>query len=234
MTSGRSRWAVLWLVLVLPACTVPGAHRERTLPAPDGPDLSDTAAKRDDVHLSLIRDMIASRQYYAALAHIQAQQAAVGADNPELKLLEADTRRNLGEYGRAEALYKALLKGALRGHALHGLGLLRAHEGNLGQAIADLRQAAQALPTDVDVRNDYGYALMQSGDYASAFPQLSTAAELAPRERRSRRNLVILMYLMNRPTDAQQLATRSGLDGTQLQQLQQQARVMQNQKHTTD
>lgn len=222
------------LVLALAACSVPGPHRERTLAAPDGADLADTAAKRDEVHISLIRDMLAAKQYYAALAHIQAQQATLGKENPELKLLEADTRRNLGEYERAEVLYKTLLNGPLRGHALHGLGLLRAHQGNLPQAVADLRQAAQALPTDVDVRNDYGFALMQAGDYAGAFPQLSTAAELAPRELRSRRNLVMLMYLMDRPADAQQLAARSGLDSAQLLQLQQQARLMQNQEHTAE
>ncbi|HEU0197173.1 MAG TPA: tetratricopeptide repeat protein [Nevskiaceae bacterium] len=227
------------LVLCLPllglaGCAVPGGHHpagphEHASAAPDG-NLSDTALKRNDVHLTLIRDMIANGQYYAALAHIQAQEQVPGGDTQTLKLLEADTRRNLGQYTAARSLYEALLNGPLNGQALHGLGLLYAHEGDLTRAIADLKQSAKELPTDVDVRNDLGYALMQAGDYQAALPQLSTAAQLAPSELRSRRNLIILMYLMDRPSDAARLAARSGLDRTQLLKLRQQARTMQNQK----
>lgn len=232
MIRARLIFALL-VAATLAGCALPGGHRPAgsSVLGPDpGNSLADTNNKLGGVHLTLIRDMLANGQYYAALAHIQAARQDAGPGNLQLRLLEADTRRNLGQNKHAEKLYLSLLGTAMNGQALHGLGLLRAHQGNLPQAIADLEKAAQELPTKADIRNDLGYALMQAGNYQAAFPQLSTAAELQPHAMRSRRNLIILMYLMGRPTDAARMGAKSGLDHAQLQQLEQQARTMQNQQ----
>lgn len=226
--------AALVMAVTLTACSVPGGHRPAvpSLRATDaGNSLADSNNKRGGVHLTLIHEMINNGQYYAALAHIQAAQKDAGPNDLRLQLLEADTRRELGQHKRAERLYLSLLGSAVDGQALHGLGLLRAHEGNLPQAIADLKKAAQELPTNAKIRNDLGYALMQVGQYHAALPQLSTAAQLEPHQLRSRRNLIMLMYLMGHPTDAAQLGSQSGLNPAQLKTLEKQARAMQN-KHT--
>ena len=212
--------------LVLTACSMPGAHQNPAAPA-DESGLAPTASKRNEVHLSLIRDMISHGQYYAALAHIEDEKKSTGNGDLQLRLLEADTRRELGQTAQARALYQSLKGTSMQGQAEHGMGLLYARQGRLDEAIQALRQSSAALPTDVDIRNDLGYALMQAGLYGQAMPQLSTAAELAPDQLRSRNNLIILMYLMGNERAAVQLAQRSGLDQQALLKLRQDARNIQ-------
>lgn len=218
-------------LLTISACSMPGAHHNPADPG-DESALAPTQSKRDEVHLTLIHDMISHGQYYAALAHIEDEKKSVGEDDIQLRLLEADTRRELGQTDRARALYQSLKGTAMQGQAEHGMGLLYAREGRLDEAIKSLRQSSEALPTDVDIRNDLGYALMQAGQYGQAMPQLSTAAELAPDQLRSRNNLIILMYLMGNERAAVQLAQRSGLDQQALLKLRQDARNIQAQQRS--
>lgn len=205
--------AVIVLAALLGACSGVGGRS-----APESGSLASPDAKKDQVHLELIRSMLDHGQYYAALAHIEDQRRTAG-DSPPLQLMEADARRELDQFDRAQALYQGLLAGPLAGQAYHGLGLLYAERGDLADGIAALRQAAERLPTDAGVRNDLGYALMQDGQYRAAMPELATAAELEPDRVRSRKNLIMLMFLMGDPAAAQRLATQAGLGAGDLQKL---------------
>jgi len=232
MKLSASVFAIIVMSAALSACSLPGGHSDPNAPATANDGLSDTAAKRNNVHLSLIRDMISRGQYYAALAHIEDEKKSVGPDDVQLRLLEADTRRELGQVDQARTLYESLMRTSMQGQAEHGIGLLYARQGQMDKAISSLRQAVDALPTDVDIRNDLGYALMQAGRYDQAMPQLSTAAELAPNQLRSRNNLIILMYLMGNDAAAMKLAQRSGLDAQSLARLRQDARNIQSQQRS--
>jgi Flp pilus assembly protein TadD len=171
-------------------------------------------ADDSDVHTDLIRGMLEKQQYYAALAHIEDQKRASGGTR-ELKLLEAETRRKLGQSLPAEKLYKELLTTEYDGDAQHGLGLLYAAR-DLNGAVQHLRLAVQRRPTDVLFRNDLGYALMVSGRYKEALPELATAVELDQTGQLSRNNLIMLLLLTKDEARARQVARDSGVSDDEL------------------
>jgi Flp pilus assembly protein TadD len=216
----RRLWALIPLML-LSACTTlhsGDAAAEKT--ENQAPHL-----KEGEIHADLIRQMLSNGQYYAALAHIEDQKRSGGSD--ELTLLEADARSHLGQQAQADALYRKLLTTKYAGQAYHGLGLLYAAT-DLDGAIRNLRIAVERVPTDVDFRNDLGYALMEAGRYTEAMPQLSTAAELAPSQVKSRNNLIILMMLVGNETAVQRLAQGQGsmMTPERMQQLRDSAQLI--------
>ncbi|TAJ50618.1 MAG: tetratricopeptide repeat protein [Nevskiaceae bacterium] len=213
------------LLLLLPALVGLNACTGlRTLDNPIGSGKSEASSSEAALYLDAVRSLMAQGQFYAALAHIQEDRRAHG-DSPELRLLEADARRNLGQPREAEALYRGLLNGPQAGAAKHGLGRLYASR-DLATAIRYLREASLLRPTDVDVRNDLGYALMQAGRYREAKPELATAAELAPGEAKGRNNLLILLILMRDEAAVRRIADQSGLDATALARLRAQAQSL--------
>lgn len=185
-------------------------------------------AKVQQIKSDAVRALLDQGQYYAALAHIEEQKRAL-PDSPDLIYLEAEARRHLRQRVQAEALYKRLMAGPLEGKAWHGLGLLTAPN-DLEAAIRSLRNAATKLPTDVEIRNDLGYALMEAGRYTEALPELSTAAELAPSQLKSRNNLIILMLLTGNQAGADQMAKQSGATPETVKQLRNQAQSIRSQQ----
>ena len=214
------RWIPLLACCALVAC-VADPHRSPSDVPAEKLDPQTVQAKSAQIHLDLIRDMIANGQYYAALAYLQDAKQH-GNDDVEVRLLEADTRRHLGQNTEAEALYRRLLGGPVAGPAYHGLGMLYV-KSNLGFAIANMRRAAQISPTDPDIRNDLGRALMEAGRYNEAMPELSTAAELAPNAVKSRKNLIVLMLVTGDEARALAVAQQSGVTPADLQKLRAQA-----------
>lgn len=210
------RWMSLPLVaasLALVGCAALG------LPAQKAAEI--TPASESALYLEAVRVLIAQGQYYAAVAHIQQDRLTHG-DTLELRLLEADARRNLKQNKTSEALYQSVLRagpqGALAGKARHGLGLLYAPV-DLVASLKELREAARLKPTDAAIRSDYGYALMQARRFAEARVELSTAAELAPDSIAARNNLLILLYAQGDAAGAQKLATAAKVDAALLARL---------------
>lgn len=185
-------------------------------------------AKVRQIKSDAVRALIEQGQYYAALAHIEEQKQVV-PDSPELIYLEAETRRHLRQREQAEVLYRRLMGGPMEGRAWHGLGLLTAPN-DLDAAIRSLRNASAKLPTDVEIRNDLGYALMEAGRYTEALPELSTAAELAPSQLKSRNNLIILMLLTGNQAGADQMAKQAGATPETVKQLRSQAQAIRSQQ----
>lgn len=211
-------WTAGLLALLLAGCTAPHAVERRI---DRGEDLPVNDPQRDrQVHLDLIRRMLEQNQNYAALAHIQALQAQ-GNDN-QLRLLEADTRRKLGQNASAQALYTALLPTAYAAPAYHGLGLITAQT-DPAQSLDYLRRAVRLQPTSIEMRNDLGYALMLARRYPEAMTELSTAVELDPQGSKSRNNLVILMILMRDEASVQRLVREAQIDAATLADLRRRA-----------
>lgn len=221
------RAGLLLATLLLSACA---ANRPSPRPPPPDdykPDVADPQ-KVQQIRGDVIRGLLDKGQYYAALAHIEEQKQSV-SDSAELIWLEAETRRHLLQTAQADALYRRLVGGALEGKAYHGLGLMYAKT-DLDGAIRNLRNAAMRLPTDVEIRNDLGYALMEAGRYTEALPELSTAAELAPSQLKSRNNLIILMLLTGNQNGADRLAQQSGTTPDTLKMLREQAQGIRQQQ----
>jgi len=179
----RCFWAPL-PVLLLVACSTSTTHGGGSAPQPP-PEQQAPHLNPDEIHADLIRQMLDNGQYYAAL-------------------LEADARGHLGQVAQADALYRQLLGTRYAPQAYHGLGRLYVKT-DLDGAIRNLRKAVEGAPTDVDFRNDLGYALMEAGRYTEAMTELSTAAELAPNQLKSRHNLIILAMLMGNEGAVQRL-----------------------------
>lgn len=162
------------------------------------------------VYADLIQRMLARGQFYAALAHIE-QTRLEGGERPRLTLYEAQALYGLGELERARAAYAQLLRGPLAPEAQHGLGLALADD-DPGQALAWFAAAVRGRPTDIGMRNDYGYALMRAGRYREARMQLATAVELAPDDARARNNLLLLLMVLGDETAARRMAAETGLE----------------------
>lgn len=166
-------------------------------------------ATDESVHVDLIRKMLDQQQYYAALAHIQQQQRLSG-NSDQLRYLEAEAHRQLGQTAAAEALYRGLLNGKLAGDAYHGLGLLYAGR-NLNTSVQYLREATRRNPTDAGARNDLGYALLRAGRYSEAMPELSTAVELEPTNDQPRNNLLLLLMLTGDEAGVKRVVNEAGI-----------------------
>ncbi|MEQ1439611.1 tetratricopeptide repeat protein [Fontimonas sp. SYSU GA230001] len=182
------------------------------------------AAESRRVYTDLIRSMLEQRQYYAALAHVQERQRE-GGDRDELRYLEAEARRGLGQFEAADALYKGLLRSPQAARAYHGLGLLHAGR-DLNAAAFYLREAAQRAPTDADVRNDLGYALLRAGRHAEAMTELATAVELAPDSEKARNNLILLLLVRGDEAAVGRVVRDAAVAPETVSRLRQQARML--------
>lgn len=212
--------------LLLAACaTTQNKHPD---PPPDALDNAAPHLKSEEIHADLIQQMLDQGQYYAALAHIEDQKRNGG--NDQLNLLEADARRHLGQQAQAEMLYRGLLGSPYSAQAYHGLGMLYV-DTDLDGAIRNLHRAVERAPTNVDFRNDLGYALMTAGRYTEAMPELSTAAELAPSQARGRKNLIVLMLLVGNEGAAQRLAQESAVTADGMRQLRDSAQAIRNRQN---
>jgi Flp pilus assembly protein TadD len=210
------RAEVLLLALLLSACALPHPVIRDEPPAAVTPDR--------EVYTDLIRGMLQQGQFYAALAHIQEQQVKQGGSD-ELTYLEAEARRKLGQPAAAEALYQSLLRSDYAGQAEHGLGLLYADR-DLGAAVQHLRTAVQRRPTDIDARNDLGYALMMSGRYSEALPELATAVELDRGSDKARNNLIVLLILSGDEAGVRRVVADAQVPAATLARLRQQAQSL--------
>lgn len=221
----KSRVALLLVAvsIALTACASAGSRQiERRIDR--GEDLPASDPTRDrQVHLDLIQRMLDQDQNYAALAHIETLQRQ--GNDSQLRLLEADTRRKLGQYPQAQQLYTALLNSSYSAQAYHGLGLIAARS-NPTVSLDYLQRAVRLAPTNIEMRNDLGYALMLSRRYSEALPQLATAVELDPGSSKSRNNLLILMMLMRDEASVQRIVRESQVDAATLADLRKRAGSM--------
>jgi Flp pilus assembly protein TadD len=135
-----------------------------------------------------------------------------------LLLLHAQVLSKLDRKDQAEQEYRQLLSSAFGGEARHGLGLLYASK-NHAVSLQYLRQAAQLRPTDPDIRNDYGYALLTGGQYPAARLQLATAYELDSAVDKYRNNYLLALLILNDETEIERVRRRSEISDKVMQNL---------------
>jgi Flp pilus assembly protein TadD len=75
-------------------------------------------------------------------------------------------------------------------------------------------------------RNDLGYALMVSGRYKEALPELATATELDQGNQLSRNNLITLLLLTKDEARAKQVAQNSGVSDEEMAGLRRKAQSL--------
>lgn len=172
------------------------------------------------VRLALVRQQMAAGKYHAALAHLD----GIGSDAPEALLLRARASRAIADDNAATASYRALLHTCMKAYGYQGLGTLAADRGDLTEALAQLQQARQLAPTDADVRNDYGFALLAAGEIDAALGEFRTAVELQTGDRIALSNLVVTLFIAGRDEEARTLATGHALGTADIETLAQRAR----------
>ncbi|MDD5247398.1 MAG: hypothetical protein PHY45_00335 [Rhodocyclaceae bacterium] len=183
----------------------------------------------DLTRLAMIRKLLDTGHPYAALAHLDATgMKGIGVDD-----LRADALRRIGHSAEAQALYQGLLTTCLAGAGHHGLGLLAGEAGRLGESVDHLRQARLALPADVRVRSDLGYALLLSGDLEAAKFEFLTAQDLDPEDPKAALNLVLLFYRQGDTARAEAVAQRYHVGADELTRLRDTAAQLAPQQHDT-
>jgi Flp pilus assembly protein TadD len=169
--------------------------------------------------LGLIRQMLTAGKPHAAIAYLDAAHL----DVPQAALLRADGLRQTGREEEADRIYRKLLSSCVGGYAYQGLGLSASNAGKWRDAVAHLKAASAALPVDAAVRNDYGYALMLTGDHQTALHEFLTAIELAPNQRRAAHNLLLLLSRTGEDDKAAAFAEKVGISAEELAGIRQMA-----------
>jgi len=213
--------------LLLAGC---GKHVAYKQP-PIEPSLVETPQDDRGMYLDLLRQMQVQGAYFASLAHIDAFRQRFG-DSPELRILLADALRETGDGGGAASIYTTLTKGPQAAPAWHGLGLVAANAGDLGNAEVALRKAVNADPLNTRYLGDLGYALLHSGQLQAARAPLAKAAELAPDNVRAISNLALWALMSGQPAVAESMIQRANLPQAARQEIQRLAQSLRQQAAT--
>ncbi|MDO9422612.1 MAG: hypothetical protein Q7T40_00260 [Methylobacter sp.] len=172
-----------------------------------------------NVKLDLIRRLIDNGKLYAALAHLEAARS----DSRQSAYLRAEILRQTDRSEQAAPLYRELLGGCMAGKGYHGLGLIAGRDSKISEAIAYLQKAAIALPTDVRVRNDLGYALLLGRQFDAARNEFLTALELDGGDSLAATNMVLLLSVTEKKQEMQAFAAHMNMDPEIVTQLRAQA-----------
>lgn len=222
-------------LLVLGGCASSGntganaaqrADVQTQLAQKEAADRPSVLADNRATHVQLVTQMQQKGLYFASLAHIDALQQRWGTD-AELDILRADALRQTGQTANARTVYSQLLATPMKARAAHGLGLLAGRAGDFQDAVGFLQQATQAAPTDADVLNDLGFALMQHGRRADARLPLMKASELASDNPRIWSNVVLFLTLDGQAKQAMDLAESRQLSASARHQIIEVARSIQ-------
>lgn len=180
---------IVLTALLLGACS----SQQHVAKAPvNGGELCYQESDKDrSVRLDLIRQLVGEGQYYSALAHLEREQF----DSEGARFLVAESLRKTGQLDSALGEYKTLQKGCLRALGHLGSGKILAVKGKLGEALPQLKLARDMLPTDANIRNDYGFALLASGEFIAAQQEFVTAIQLENNHSIAVRNLVLSLIL---------------------------------------
>lgn len=222
--------AAMWMLATVAVAVSAGCasgQRRQMQQIVDSEVRTETPESRRELHADLIRGMLDSGQFYAAIAHIQAQAQENGS-TPQLRLFEAEARRQLGQNAEAQAIYRELLKTRdYQADAYYGLGLISART-DLRTSVWQLQQAVQRRPANADMRNDLGYALILARRYPEALNELATAVELEGGrvDSKARNNLVLLMLVTGDEPAVNRLVRETGMSPETLSGLRRRAQSL--------
>ncbi|MEX1200225.1 MAG: hypothetical protein WEB02_05490 [Methylophaga sp.] len=215
-------WLIIVTSLLLNACVAiaPGetsysANSKQT--ACGNPPSNDTALRLD-----MVQQLMADGRMHAALAHLD----ELDSDATQATYLRAEILRQSDRSEQAKRLYQQLTNSCFAGQGHHGLGLIAGRNQQLAEAELQLAKAAELLPVNARIRNDYGYALLITGKFDSARHEFLTAMQLDDANRLAETNMVILLFLQDQPEKARSFANKLNMDSQTLADLQLQAKAL--------
>lgn len=183
------RLSLLFAIFLVAACS--NTTRVSAVPLDQGESCYQESDADKNVRLDLIRQQVSEGQYFSAIAHLERETF----DSAGARFLLAESLRKSGQQDAALMQYNALKGSCLTALGYLGAGKVLAVTGKLDQGLSALKTARDLLPTDANIRNDYGFALLASGDYSGARHEFMTAIELQPGHIIALRNLVLALIL---------------------------------------
>jgi Flp pilus assembly protein TadD len=128
-----------------------------------------------------------------------------GHDSPDLTVVQARALIAQGLDGEAEALLDSVVVRTPRhAGALAALGILYLEQRRTDDAIGAFAKALKMTPTDPDLRNNLGFALLAGGHFAEAEAELREAVRLDPGHSRARNNLGFALAALGRIDEARE------------------------------
>jgi len=210
------------LALILPVAGCGGmapASPNQTLP-----NRSAACEKMSNEHeliVNVTQEIADEGRLHAALANLEQLPDTL----PEARLRKAKILRLLASPD-AEDLYRSLLDTCLSAEGHHGLGQVKATQGNHLAALDHLRRAAKLSPADGAIRNDLGLVLLHLRRLPDARFELFTAFELNEASAQPLENLLTLLVYDNKWKEAGELVTRKRLPPEQFQIAEERARAL--------
>lgn len=167
------------------------------------------------VKLDLVEQLLSEGSYYSALAHLEQG----GQQSPRRSWLSAEAQRKTGLLSDAYQQYRELSLGcmAAAGHA--GMAKILATRGDLASAHQHMLKARQLAPTNADIRNDYGFILLATGDFKAAQREFMTAMQLRKDHPVALRNMVVSLILDGDTRTAARMAKNNGIVQDEFKQL---------------
>lgn len=178
------------LSLLLGGC-VGQSHAPVIEPVPP-PSAAEKIERSRSLYLSVIEELIRSGKGHAALAHLDEFEREYGSGAASARL-RADAWLSLGEMAKAEAGYRAILKGELAGFAKHGLGRIAAAKEDWVLAQRHFEDATKEQPTNSRFLNDFGCSLYRLARLEDAEFVLRKAHELAPNDQEIIDNILVVL-----------------------------------------
>lgn len=196
MMTARKLLSAALTILLLAACLPQdGARTGAILPPPE--------ADRD-VFLTLVASISRGGKPQAALAYLDDYLMRYPDDRRAL-LLKADSLAMTGDLEIAKTVYTGLAAEARMPEALAGLGRVAARQGRWDAAATWFADAHRHIPSDPALLNDYGYALLRTGQARPAFDLLARAHDLMPEDARIRTNFLIAARATGRGPDVERI-----------------------------
>ncbi|MCX4189646.1 hypothetical protein [Methylophaga sp. OBS3] len=216
------RWFIISISFLLSACVAVqpsnnDATAQQTRQACAKPPAGDTA-----VRLDMVQQLMDDGRMHAALAHLD----ELGGDSLYATYLRAEILRQSERGNEAKPLYQQLTESCLAGQGHHGLGLIAGRNGESSEAKSQLAKAAELLPVNGRIRNDYGYALLINGDFTAARHEFLTAIELSEANQLAETNMVILLLLQGQQQKAVSFANKLNMDEQTFTELKAQANTL--------
>lgn len=162
------------------------------------------SAEEDALYIAIIRNMIERDQSQAALAFLDDYLKRRPGD-VEALTLKGEALLRTGQIDEADKVYIELDRRRVQPVAAFGLGQVRAKVGDWKGAVPQFARAAASAPTDPRVLNNYGFALLNTEDYAKAYGVLARAAQISPQNQQIRTNFAIAAFKGGREAEVEQI-----------------------------
>lgn len=188
-----------FLIMLITACSQTPTTVAQSVGA-CGEEFSPTTG----LQFSAAQQAFESQQYFSALALLQEIKGGYITKDS----LEADAYLKTQQWDKAQQIYIMLLTTCLKGKAAHGLGLIASYKSQYPEAYQWLSLAVSIEPSQSNIRNDYGFILLLTGNNDEARNEFLTALELNPRNQVAAKNLWMLLHRTERQQAASSLQQR--------------------------